>query len=358
MAIPKFDEKELRVVGEIPGLFGDPIPMLNYPATLKEAVLATYARKPIWQLAGGEIGLFNPKLIPDNIARAMIIEADPLPFEECGGKDMFGVEWEYMPEVRGSMVRPGAPMLDDANEWYDKLVWPDIDSWDWENSRKANEGYWDPSKQYAVNFLTGWFERLISFMDFAGAIMALVDEDQNKAVHDLFDKLTDFYIRIFDRFTAYFPQVGTFAIHDDWGGQKETFFSPEVVREMIVPYMKRVTDYLHSKGKLCELHSCGNIIKQVPNMIAASWDSWIPQHMNDTHKIYELYGDKLIVAVIPEQLDLKTTSADEQRIAARRFAEKFCNKDAPCTVSHYAGSTLTPAFREELYKQSRIRFSR
>ena len=147
-----------------------------------------------------------------------------------------------------------------------------------------------------------------------------------------------------------------FIIHDDWGSQKETFFSPEVAEEMIVPYMRRVTGFLHSKDKICELHSCGQNMKQVKNIIAAGWDSWNAQAMNDTQKIYELYGDKLIVAVIPDKFDPATTTEEEQRAAAKAYAEKFCNPKKPSLFNFYGGQMLTPAFREELYKQSRIRY--
>jgi hypothetical protein len=140
--------------------------------------------------------------------------------------------------------------------------------------------------------LNGWYERLISFMDFEGAVVAMIDEDQTQAVKDLFDKLSDLYIRILDKYLSYFPQIDAICFHDDWGSQKETFFSPDTVEEMIVPYMRRVTDYLHSKGKFCDLHSCGQLFKQVPNMIAAAGIHGTPGN-EDTHKIYELYGDEI-----------------------------------------------------------------
>ena len=89
-----------------------------------------------------------------------------------------------------------------------------------------------------------------------------------------FDKLTDLYINIVDHVSRYFPDVNAVFFHDDWGSQKETFFSPALVEEMIVPYMRRLTDFLHSKNIFCEFHSCGNNYQQVPNMIKAGWDMW------------------------------------------------------------------------------------
>jgi hypothetical protein len=94
-------------------------------------------------------------------------------------------------------------------------------------------------------------------------------------------------------------------------------------------------------------------------MIAAGWDAWAGQMMNDTHKIYELYGDQIMIAVIPDLFDPDTTSEEEQRAAARAYADKFCNPDKPSFMNSYGGRLLlTTAFREELYISSRENYSR
>jgi uroporphyrinogen-III decarboxylase len=186
--------------------------------------------------------------------------------------------------------------------------------------------------------------------------MALIDEDQQDAVKAFFDKLSDFYIKLLGRYLDVFPQIDGFCIHDDWGSQRETFFAPDVCEEMIVPYMRKVNDYLHSRGRFTDLHSCGMALKQVPNMIKAGWDCWQPQTMNDVHKIYELYGDKIIVAAIPDLFDPKTATEEEQRASARKFAEEYCDPDKPTYLNFAAMQVLTPAFREEIYRQSRIRY--
>jgi hypothetical protein len=166
------------------------------------------------------------------------------------------------------------------------------------------------------------------------------------------------YIGLIDKFLLYFPGIDGFLIHDDWGSQKETFFSPSVVEEMIVPCMKKVTDFIHSKGRFCELHSCGQILKQVPNIIKAGWDCWAGQPMNDFKKIYELYGDKIVLAVDPEPFDKNTVPETEQRALARKYANAFCNPDKPTYMSIASVLVMTPAFREELYRQSRINYGR
>ena len=356
MAIPKFDPREMEVKASIKDFFGQETMIYSYPVSMHEAVKGMLRKEPYWQLNGMYMSLFSPKVNPDNIARGQIFEAQTMDPKDFGGKDMFGIEWEYVPQVGGSMVRPGNPFCEDANEIEEKLVWPDVDSWDWEGSAKANENYLDPNACNVLWFLNGWYERLISFMDFENAIMAIFDEDQKDAVHAFFDKLTDLYIKIFDKYITYYPNVDGFCIHDDWGSQKETFFSPDLAEEMIVPYMRRLTDFIHSKGKFCELHSCGHNVKQVPNYIRAGWDMWQGQPMNDTHKLYELYGDKIILGVFPDKFDPQGPE-EEQRAAARSFVEHYMQPGKPCLLNFNDRSLWTIPFMEELYSYSRKKAS-
>ena len=358
MTNPKFDEKELKVVGEVPGFFpGAPgTPLFDYPVTRKEAYIAAMNQKPIWTLTTVETGIFTPQIIADNCARGFSFEAQILERERYGGKDMFGVEWVYVDQVGGSMVKPGDPLLSDANEWYDKVVFPDVDSWDWETSAALNKDHLKSDVYNAPTFLTGFYERLISFMDFEGAVMSLIDDDQKDAVKDLMDHLADFYIKIFDKFVENY-NIDGISFHDDWGSQRAPFFSPATAEEMIVPAMKKLTDYVHAKGMYCDLHSCGHIELQVPNIIAAGWDSWSPMPMNDTMMLHEKYGDKLVIGLVPEQFDPATTSEEDQRAAAKRFVDQCCVDGKSTAISFYGAGVLTPAYREELYKQSRIKYS-
>lgn len=368
MHIPPFDEKELCVTAEevfpygVPG----PTPIYDFPVTPREAVQLLYQGKPPWQIMtnmGIEYMTFMPAVIPDNQARAMVIDATAtLEDNTTGGKDMFGVEWEYVPVAMGSMVKPGAPLISDASEFAQKIVWPDVDSWDWEGNSAANRELLaaNSSKMISMLFFNGFFERLISLMDFEGAIMALVDEEQKEYVKEFLEKLTDTYIKIFDKLFACYPEIGAYCVHDDWGSQQTSFFSPAVAEEMLVPHMKKLVDHLHAHGKIADLHSCGNTINQVPNFITAGWDSWSPQEMNDTAAIYELYGNEILISVMPEAFDPEVTSDEDQRANARAFAEQFCKKDKPSALNMYAIASakftpmVTTVWREELYRCSRV----
>jgi hypothetical protein len=73
--------------------------------------------------------------------------------------------------------------MSDVNEWREKVIFPDIDSWNWEGD--AEKQKIDGRFPYQCSLINGfWFERLISFMDFAPAAMALIDEEQQDAIKE------------------------------------------------------------------------------------------------------------------------------------------------------------------------------
>ena len=340
-------KKELETVEMIPGMFGRPAtPMRNTPVSSKENIAAMYYDKhPYWVPGSADAGMMVAPIYNNNLGRG----------GPGGLTDSFGIEWEWVEQAGGSIVRPGSPFMEDVNEWKDKVHFPDIDKWDWE--AEAESIKLDSKRSMQISFVNGfWFERLISFMDFIPAALALIDDDQKDAIKELFETTTAFAMKLVDKFCEYWPNLDGFNIHDDWGAQKAPFFSMDTAYELFVPYMKALTDHIHSKGRFTTLHSCGHVDSRVQCFIDGGFDSWDPQAMNDTQSVYEQYGDKIIISVMPDKFDPNTTSEEDQRLAARDFVDRFCKPGRPSTVSMYAGEMLTPAYWEELYIYSRKRY--
>ena len=354
----KFDEKELQVLEISPSFRNSRVPVFNFPLTMREGWRRMAVdKKPEWLCTSVEVGNFYPDIIPDNRARGFVNDGGiNISDEEKGGKDMFGIEWVYVPVAGGSMEKPGNPHLfDDANDWKEHIVWPDIYTWDWEGCSKRNKEFLNNGKFNYIPLLNGFgFERLISFMGFEDAAVALVDEDQHDALKELFDKLSDLYCGIVDKCCQYFDIDG-FLVHDDWGSQRAPFFSFEAGRDLLVPYMRKVTDHIHAHGKVAELHSCGCNEKQIENFIAAGWDIWGPMaNINDTQALFEQYGDQIIIGVNPDAYDPENDSEEVIRAKARAFVEKFCsNPKKICIVNRYFSPYLQGVYAEELYKASR-----
>jgi hypothetical protein len=353
--IIEFNEKELEIV-EIQKTHRGDAPVYNFPVAPNEAWRAMLRGEPIWIPTGTELMSFAPDVVPENRARGFVTDV-MYSDKEKGGPDMFGLKWEFIPSADGSMIEHGKVLFDDANDWEASITWPDIDAWDWDKSAEMNQKALDNNKLKLVTFHNGaWFERLITFMGFENALMALIDEDQQEAVKKLFDRTTDLFCRLVDKCCTYY-NIDGFTIHDDWGTQRAPFFSPEVGREMIVPYMRKLNNHIHLKGKIADLHSCGKSEIQVPNFIAAGWDSWCPMAINDTHMLYDMYGDKIALHVVPDLYDVANSTEEEQRAEARKYADRFGKPGTSCIFSKYGFPIMTSAYREELYKYSREVFA-
>ena len=352
-----FDPKEMEVIGRAPSrVYKEGVPIFNAPVSQRQGYFeATYNRNARWFLNGTETSIFCPYIIPDNIARGFVIEANKWDPANYGGPDMFGIEWVFVPVVGGSMEKPGVPHpFDDANDWKDILNFPDPYAWDWDKSGRENKDFLDNGKANMMWFLNGpWFERLISFMGFEDAAVALIDEDQEDALKELFQATTDLYKKIVDlSCETYGDGITGFAVHDDWGSQRAPFFSVDAGREMIVPYMKQLTDHIKSKGKVADLHSCGSLMEQCQNFVAAGWHSWSPMPMNDTKKLQDEYGDKIIIGLIDTPFTEGETP-EEMKAQAEEMVKRYYRPDRPAMMSMYSGVNLTEAYSAGLYEASR-----
>ena len=356
-----FDPKEIENATVSPGFFpGMEVKTFDYPISPKENYRLLYERKvPFWLPLSGDSSMITPRIDPDNLARVFSFEAQPmLPEEMTGGPDKFGIPWVYVPQAQGSMVEPGNPTLLDANDWQDVINFPDVASWDWAGSTAANKERCDTDKWMVISFLTGFFERLISFMDFQNAAVALVDDEQKDAVHSLFDALADCYCDILARSTEAY-KLDCINFHDDWGAQRAPFFSLDVCMEMIVPHLKKVVDFVHNDlGIFFDMHSCGKNEMLVPAYIAAGCDSWSGQTMNDKPMLYDKYGDKIILGIEPDLTVAfgQPVELEDAIGTAQRFMDKYIPnfKERPVLMGMFFGPD---GYSEYLYENSRNAFN-
>ena len=91
-----FVKSELETVGEIPGMFGRPgTPIRNTPVSHRENITSLYyEKKPYWIPISLESRMFGSNLYSTRLSRG-------------SGKDqtdVFGIEWEFVPAVGGSIV--------------------------------------------------------------------------------------------------------------------------------------------------------------------------------------------------------------------------------------------------------------
>lgn len=326
----------------------------NRPITAKENFKLLFSeKKPYWMPMAGwcmcDINNFRPRMHPDNVVAHLIMDGqEAYPYSsDIMNSSWFDLNWVYVPVAGGATVQPGAPKIEDMNDWKDLVSLPDLDAMDFEGCSQKDKSYLDTPQYNELGILSGFWERLISLMDVSGAAMALIDEDQQDAVKEFFDQYADILIEYTRRVKQY-NDIDGVLLHDDWGTQRSGFFSLDTAMEMLVPYLRKLTDAIHDMGLYFQLHSCGKNEALVPGYIAAGVDLWCPQSLNNIDLLSEKYKEAPIWFGQQES-GIPMDTPDEECI---RLADEWFEKYKDRHVIP-AFSDAPQAFFAELYRISR-----
>ena len=83
---------------------------------------------------------------------------------------------------------------------------------------------------------------------------------------------------------------------DDMGYKGTTFFSPAMYRELLKPYHTKAVEWAHSRGIVARLHSCGDIMSLMPDVVETGIDALNPIEVKagmDVLKLKRDYGERL-----------------------------------------------------------------
>ena len=339
----KFDVSELAIRDEVKTMFGGVTKLYSTPITPKENTLRLYEGKtPMWApFSFGDTNSFMISCDPENQARGP---------KNKGGIDGYGIEWVFVDQVGGAIVKPGNPKIKDINHWEDYVTIPDPDTWDWEGCYNETAPTLREDRAVYVAVPGCLFERLIAGLDCAEALVALVDEDQQEGVHRFFRAVTEVHKKTYKNLKKWFnPDIVNF--NDDWGTQRAPFFSNDTYREMIFPYVKEILDYGHSLGFYHDLHSCGFVEPFVPFMIEEGFNSWGGQRLNDKEKLKQMYDHQMYFTA---NLSMEPDASEEEVDAVVEKFIKGIGADNRVLVEAMG----PPSLKEKLYIASRKNFDR
>jgi len=113
---------------------------------------------------------------------------------------------------------------------------------------------------------------------------------------DLFVRIGDLFVNLWTKMTLEYSDLFVFyRMGDDLGHKTSTMLEHDTIRKHILPQHKRVIDTVHAAGKQFLLHSCGNILDIMPDILACGIDA---KHSNEDQICpfitwIEKYGDKI-----------------------------------------------------------------
>ena len=292
------------------------VPVIDYPITpLENFKLSWKHQTPVW----APISMLDF----ENVSLLDIVR----PFDLADGDarpeflDDWGCEWVYVPVAGGPMLKPGTQRLADITLWESELQFPDWASKDHKSPAEAfYKNRLDPGSVLAVNVGQGCTERLVAVMGgYEEAMLAMAEEPE--AVAAFFEAFIDNLIERYDIIKACYPDVGMITYHDDWGTEKDTFFSEKYFEDMVYAPTKRFIDHVKASGDVCfQLHSCGKIERFMPYIIDIGVDLLqIQRRANDMPMLKEKYGDKVGFCCMLENVESGVEIPLEERLEKLRL---------------------------------------
>ena len=101
--------------------------------------------------------------------------------------------------------------------------------------------------------------------------LCYIKSDDENLYKDLFIKIGDLLVRIWDRFLKEYGKLFCVCrFGDDLGYKSNTLLAAEDIKNLIVPQYKKIVDLVHSYGKPFLLHSCGCIFNVMDTMISVA----------------------------------------------------------------------------------------
>jgi hypothetical protein len=291
----KYQDPSVRTEA-IPVMFGSDtveVPVFETPVTPLENFRRVVARNnPLWM--PNNMTDIHTLMIQD-IAIGPQIAADfrRKATEDYDFTDWFGVPMTWVVSAGGATNTPGTHLLEDITDWEKVVKFPDLKKWDWKT--KADDfmkNVYVPGRVVHIDLSWGCIQRLIGVLGgYTEGMYALSLEPE--AVRDFFDRIADHLIEVVDLLFSLYP-VHLMTLHDDWGTEKDTFFSPQMMETLLFEPTKRVISHIKSKGAAYMQHTCGNVTRFIPYMIDMGTDLLqIQRRAVDIPAMKQKYGDRI-----------------------------------------------------------------
>ena len=186
----------------------------------------------------------------------------------------------------------------DAEAWKDakaRMTYTE-DRVDW-GRLKNNYDQWVAEGRWITgNFWFG-FDVTHSWMVGTENLLMAMCEDPDW-VMDMFDTYLNLDLECFNRIWDAGYHFDCITWPDDMGYKNSLFFSNEMYRELLKPFHKKAADWAHERGIYVHLHSCGDVMDRVDDLVEIGIDALNPLEVKAGMRPLELkekYGDKLVL---------------------------------------------------------------
>jgi uroporphyrinogen decarboxylase len=160
--------------------------------------------------------------------------------------------------------------------------------------------------------------------------------------HYLSNMFTDFYIEEYSRAQAAADgRITIFNLYSDLGSQLAPLISRDMLREFVLPYIRRFADHVHDNlnGKVF-FHTCGMVYPYIGDLIDSGIDILDPiqpcsPEMQPENLAKEFGGRVCFHGGINIQNLLVRGTPQDVRDAVKRYADCFRDGGYICAATHF-----------------------
>ena len=143
------------------------------------------------------------------------------------------------------------------------------------------------------------------------------------------ERVVNFYLDMNKRlFDEYAHDIDACFFGNDYGTQLDLMISPEMFRSFVMPYQKKISDQAKDYNLYTMLHSCGSVIKVIPDIISAGIDGLHPIQAlaagMDAENLAVKFRDKIVfIGGIDTQVLLREGSPRQIKNEVKRLKSMF-----------------------------------
>ena len=208
---------------------------------------------------------------------------------------------------------------------FDEYPWPNAENFSMEHLNKVAPYLPDGMKAVMIG-PGGVLENIIGIMGYDNLCTKIYEDPQ--LVYDVAENVGKCMVRHYELATEY-DVIGAAWGNDDWGFNTQTMLSPKHMREYIFPWHKKIVEVVHSRGKPCILHSCGNpekVMDDVCDDIKYDGRHSYEDNIMPVEDFYEKYHDRIAVIGGIDVNFIVTKSLEEIKDRSIKMLERVASR--------------------------------
>ncbi|HEY3415888.1 MAG TPA: uroporphyrinogen decarboxylase family protein [Armatimonadota bacterium] len=232
--------------------FDNLLAVLRHEAPSRPTLFEFILNGPLRTQLAGEDPTQEDAWLGDYRQRIMAYQAAGYDFAVVGGSS-FGFPAGEARHDKSRSMNEGNVISD--RESFAAYAWQDPEAHDYGRLRDIAP-YLPEGMKLIVCCPGGVLENVMSLVGYERICYMIIDEPD--FAREIFDAVGSRLLRYFELSVQY-ETVGAIISNDDWGFNSQTMLPPELMREYVFPWHKRIVAAAHAVGKPAILHSCGNL---------------------------------------------------------------------------------------------------